>query len=231
MQLFYQANFLDYHFLDVEDSRHCIKVLRKKEGDTIHVVDGIGGLYHCEIVVASSKKCELKVLEYFREWNKPSRNIHIAIAPTKNIDRITYFVEKAVEIGVSEISFILCQNSERKVIKIDRIERVAISAMKQSLKAYLPKINELVSLKEFTSGLKEGQNLVAHLADNSISLATLEISENNLILIGPEGDFDHAELEMLKKSNFQQVSMGDSRLRTETAGLVAVTMLNLLNFK
>lgn len=227
MQLFFQKDFGFPFELDAVDSKHCIKVLRKQEGDKIHVVDGKGGLFLCEITQPSAKACQLKVIDTNLEWNLPLRNIHIAIAPTKNIDRIEYLVEKAVEIGVSEISFILCQNSERKVIKIDRIERIAISAMKQSLKAYLPKINELKSLNEFALTVQNSQKLYAHLSEKARSLMEIELGNDVLILIGPEGDFDPSELSMMEKANFTQVSLGASRLRTETAGLVGLTLLNL----
>ncbi|SOE19907.1 16S rRNA (uracil1498-N3)-methyltransferase [Spirosomataceae bacterium TFI 002] len=228
MQLFYQPNFVEPFTLDADDSRHCVKVLRKQNGDKIHVVDGKGGLFHCEIIDANTKSCSLEVLEKTLEWNKSKRYIHIAIAPTKNIDRITYFVEKAVEIGINEISFILCKNSERKVVKTDRIERIAVSAMKQSLKAYIPKINELESLKSFIAGVESEQCLVAHLSEDSNSLMATSLNENVLLLIGPEGDFDPAELVMLNEAGYKQVTMGESRLRTETAGLVGVTLLNLM---
>lgn len=227
MQLFYQKDFASPYELDSDDSKHCVKVLRKQVGDFIHVVDGRGGLFYCEIIEANPKSCKLKILETKSDWNKSKRNIHIAIAPTKNIDRITYFVEKAVEIGVSELSFVLCKNSERKIIKTDRIERIAISAMKQSLKAYLPKINELKTLVELINTVTSDQKLYAHLSEDSQSLMDIELESDVLLLVGPEGDFDPKELEMMNSTNFKQVTLGDSRLRTETAGLVAVTLLNL----
>lgn len=227
MQLFYEPKIEQTKHLNADDSKHCIKVLRKQVGDVIHIVDGAGGLFKAQISDASHKKCSISIVEKQLNWNKATRHIHLAIAPTKNLDRITYFVEKAVEIGISEISFILCKHSERKIIKTERIERIAVSAMKQSLKAYMPKINELQPLSEFVKSNRKGQLLVAHLKEDSRELIKMEIEDNVTLLIGPEGDFDANELLLLESENFTNVTLGTSRLRTETAGLVGVTLLNL----
>jgi 16S rRNA (uracil1498-N3)-methyltransferase len=229
MQLFYKENFEVEPILDEVDSKHCIRVLRKKVGDEINVTDGIGNLYKCIIADDNQKKTKLRILESLRDFEKPHRYIHVAVAPTKNIDRMEYFVEKAVEIGVSEITFIQTKNSERKVIKLDRLKRIAISGMKQSLKAYLPKLNKLTPIISFLEEADAIQmNLIAHLNENSVSISKKRLSDNVCIIIGPEGDFDEFEIEMAEKKGFQMVSMGDSRLRTETAGVVAVTLLNIL---
>ncbi|HEY1055004.1 MAG TPA: RsmE family RNA methyltransferase, partial [Emticicia sp.] len=139
MLLFFQPNISQNHFLDIEDSRHCVKVLRKNTKDIIHIVDGVGGLYTCEITKANDKKCEFNVISEQQNFQKRESYLHIAIAPTKNADRLEWFIEKCVEIGIDEISLIQTKHSERKHQKVERLEKIAISAMKQSLKAYLPK--------------------------------------------------------------------------------------------
>lgn len=229
MQLFYKANFEQDAVLDEIDSKHCIRVLRKKEGDQIMVTDGIGNLFTCQIAEANQKKTKLRILGIQREFEKPDRYIKVVIAPTKNIDRMEYFVEKAVEIGISEVAFILTKNSERKHLKLDRLNRIAISAMKQSLKAYLPKLTDLATFKEYlTQNEPLNQKFVAHLNEKSTELTTNKIADSVCIMIGPEGDFDPSEIEMAETAGYEMVSMGNSRLRTETAGLVAVTLLNMM---
>jgi 16S rRNA (uracil1498-N3)-methyltransferase len=228
MQLFFNPNCESFNFLDENDSKHCIKVLRKKKSDIIHIVDGVGGLFECSILVDDPKKCQFTIISKISEYCKPTKKIHVAIAPTKNTDRIEWFVEKAVEIGVSEISFIICANSERKHHKNDRIQKIAISAMKQALKAYVPKINEPKTLAEFVKYNTSQNKLVAHLSENSVPIIQNVSDSDICILIGPEGDFSKQELELLKNNQYIQVSMGNSRLRTETAGVVAVTLLNCI---
>ncbi len=228
MQLFYKADFGETQMLDETDSKHCIKVLRKAIGDEVWVTNGLGDMYQCTITDANPKKALLKTTQHLVEFQKSSRRIHLAIAPTKNIDRITYLVEKATEIGLSEISFILTTNSERRIIKTDRVERVAISAMKQSLKAYLPKVNELVTYEEFIANNTSNQKFIAHLSEKSSPLESYSPENDVCIVVGPEGDFTDEELSLAEQAGYKQVSMGTSRLRTETAGLVGVTLLNLL---
>lgn len=229
MQLFYKANFEEDTVLDEIDSKHCIRVLRKKLGDEIRVTDGIGNLFTCQIADANQKKTKLTVLDTQRAFEKPKRYIKVVIAPTKNIDRMEYFVEKAVEVGISEIAFIQTKNSERKHLKIDRLNRIAISGMKQSLKAYLPILTDLMTFKEYLAqGEVSEQKFVAHLNENSSDLTTKKIGGDVCIMVGPEGDFDPSEIEMAEAAGFEMVSMGHSRLRTETAGLVAVTLLNMI---
>jgi len=231
VQLFYEPNAFGEQFnLNIEESRHCIKVLRKKEGDIITAIDGKGNFISSKILDANPKKCELQVLEITQE---PSRDfyIHIAIAPTKSIDRIEWFVEKAAEIGVDEISFITCQNSERRQIKMDRIEKKAISAIKQSIKATLPKLNELQSFRDFISAKNDSDKFIAFVdLENPNHLAhTVKKSSNCLIFIGPEGDFTSDEVELALSKGFQKISLGQSRLRTETAGISACCILNTIN--
>jgi len=229
MQLFYQPELINgSHFLDSEESRHAIKVLRKTIGDRIEVVDGKGTFYTVEVTEANFKKCEFKVINSRSETQKAGFK-HIAIAPTKNIDRIEWFVEKALEIGVDRISFIQCQNSERTVIRHERMLKKAISAMKQSIKATLPQIDELVKFGNFIKGQSADNKFIAYVDfENPVQFKDhIESGRGNLILIGPEGDFSEEEVELALKNNYEKVSLGDSRLRTETAGIAAVHLLNI----
>lgn len=219
------------YFLNEEDSRHCIKVLRKNTKDIIHVVDGKGGLYECEITKPHDKKCEFNIISEQKDFQKSDIFLHIAIAPTKNADRIEWFIEKCVEIGIDEISLIQTKHSERKNQKVERLEKIAISAMKQSLKAYLPKINELLDFDSFLKTIGQSsvnQKLIAHLTDDAQPLVkTIKPQSSYCLLIGPEGDFSKDEVIKAQKAGFQVVTLGKSRLRTETAGVVACTIFNL----
>ncbi len=229
--LFYQTG-IQYgsHFLDPEESRHATKVLRRKAGDTIHITDGKGTLYTCKITDARPDKCAF-VLESSEVEKKKDFTIHIAIAPTKNPDRTEWFVEKAIEIGLDEITFLDCDNSERTSIKLERIEKLAISAMKQSLKFSLPKIHLIRPLQEFIKLSNSSKKFIAYVDQaNPDELSKVaKAKENYTILIGPEGDFSPAELELAIKNGYQKVALGPSRLRTETAGIVACHTLNLIN--
>jgi 16S rRNA (uracil1498-N3)-methyltransferase len=229
--LFYQPG-IQYgsHFLDPEESRHAAKVLRKKIGDIIHITDGKGVLYTCKITDAKPDKCAFSVASSEQEKQK-SFSIHIAIAPTKNPDRTEWFVEKAIEIGVDEITFLKCDNSERSTIKTERIEKLAVSAMKQSLKTKLPKIHSIRQLDEVISGSNSSKKFIAYVdpANPDELSRVAKPNENYFILIGPEGDFSPAELDLALKHGFKKVALGSSRLRTETAGIVACHTLNLIN--
>jgi len=228
MALFYQPDFTAAStFLDAEESRHLAKVLRMSNGQQIEVTDGKGKLYTCEIKEANQKKTIVDVLG--TESLEPSKCYkHIAIAPTKNLDRIEWFVEKAVEFGIDEISFVLCQNSERRVLKTERIFRKAVSAMKQSGNLFLPKINELKKFNDILSSTEEAKFIAYVDFDNQTKLESiLENSSKNIVLIGPEGDFTQDEVSIAMDSGFKKVSLGNSRLRTETAGIAAIHILNL----
>ena len=230
MLLFFQPNISQNHFLDIEDSRHCVKVLRKTAKDIIHVVDGVGGLYECEITKANDKKCEFRIISSHQNYQKRETYLHIAIAPTKNADRLEWFIEKSVEIGIDEISLIQTKHSERKQQKVERLEKIAISAMKQSLKAYLPKINELMPFDKFLKTAMQEQKFLAHLADDSKPLINLLKPQSSYcIMIGPEGDFSNDEILLAKQEKFHWVTLGNSRLRTETAGIVACALSNNLS--
>lgn len=232
MHIFYSAHIQENNFqLDEEESRHAVKVLRLKERDTISLVDGKGGFYLAEISQADPKKCTLKILQAQQNYGKKNYFIHLAIAPTKNMDRIEWMVEKCVEIGIDKISFIKCQRSERKNVNPERIEKIAVSAMKQSLKAYLPKIHDLISFKDFLNSELEDQRFIGHLEEGEkkdLQNAARK-SGNYCILIGPEGDFSPEEIEQAKVKGFTPVNLGPSRLRTETAGMVSCHILNLVN--
>jgi 16S rRNA (uracil1498-N3)-methyltransferase len=232
MNIFYEPNILQNLQLSEDESRHAIKVLRLSAGDLLYVVDGIGNFFTCEITIPHEKKCGLKIIEQKADFGKRDFRIHLVIAPTKNLDRIEWMVEKCVEIGIDEISFIQTRYSERKEIKIPRIQKITIGAMKQSLKAFLPKINEMISWKEFLkSDFTKTQTFIAHLEEGErVLLQNAATSKGNYtILIGPEGDFSPDEIKQAIEKGFKPVSLGESRLRTETAGLIACHTLNLIN--
>lgn len=220
--------------LSEEESKHCIRVLRLVIGDKIVLVDGKGGWYNAVITDENPKRCVVKIVEVQQKKGNGTFHLHIAIAPTKNNDRMEWFIEKATEIGIDEVSLIECKNSERNVIKTERLEKVAVAAIKQSLKAYLPKINELVAFKKFidsTTNFK-GQKFIAHCneAVSKVHLKTLYTKgEEAFILIGPEGDFTTEEVKLALSNGFKEISLGSSRLRTETAALYCCTVINVLN--
>jgi 16S rRNA (uracil1498-N3)-methyltransferase len=232
MQLFYCPGInSENYILSEEESMHCINVLRHKKEDTIQLVDGIGGFYTAEIVNNHKRKCEVKIISRQTEFSKRNYYLHIAIAPTKNNERFEWFLEKATEIGIDEITPVICEHSERKEIKIDRMNKVIVSAMKQSVKAYLPKLNEAVKFKNFISDSKESQKFICSCdADKNSSLKNLYTKEKEvLILIGPEGDFSVQEIQLANSNGCKTISLGESRLRTETAGLVACEIINFIN--
>ncbi len=232
MQLFYQPDIQEVKILSEEESRHAVKVLRLQVGDLIFVIDGKGNKFQCRITQANDKKCGVEIVAVQPEFGKRPYHFHLVIAPTKNLDRIEWMVEKCVEIGIDEISFIQTRYSERKEIKTQRIEKIAIGAMKQSLKAYLPTINEMVSWKNFLQQpLSAQHNLIAHLEDGERFLLknVPKPTESTCVLIGPEGDFSSDEITQALAKGFKPVSLGESRLRTETAGLAACHTVHLIN--
>lgn len=231
MNLFFQPLIKEgRHYLDPDESRHCTKVLRKKTGDKITVVDGKGMFFEAVLTEADARQCHFKIVNETAALSR-SFNIHIALAPTKNTDRMEWFVEKATEIGIDQISFIHCKHSERTKLRLDRIERVAIHAMKQSLKASIPQINDLINFDEFIKHRQEKEKFIAYV-DNSNPHHLKDVavpSSSYCVLIGPEGDFSDEELDLANISGYRKISLGKSRLRTETAALVACHTLNLLN--
>ena len=231
MNLFYQPLIpRGALYLDPDESRHAVKVLRKRNGDAIRITDGNGVFYEGIITDADARQC---AFEIHTSTPEPRRNfkIHIAISPTKNTDRIEWFVEKSVELGVDEITLLQCEHTERQHLKIERLKKNAISAMKQSLKAWLPILHPIISFKDFVPSATEEQKFIAHVDDqNHFHLQrAVDPGLPYLVLIGPEGDFSSDELTLAKRYGFKKVSLGSSRLRTETAGLAACHILNLAN--
>jgi 16S rRNA (uracil1498-N3)-methyltransferase len=229
--LFYQPQIASGAlWLPEDESKHCIKVLRKTVGELITVVDGNGSFYECMITNPSPSRCEYNVQRTIPETIK-SFNIHIAIAPTKNADRMEWFVEKATEVGVDTITLMECDHSERSFLKTDRLTKVAISAMKQSQKATLPVINSFTSFKSVIDQTTKGEKFIAFVDFENPTLLqkTATQSSDYTVLIGPEGDFSRQELQMAEQRGFAKVSLGTSRLRTETAGLIACCLLNSIN--
>lgn len=225
MQLFYNPDInaaSETFSFDKEESKHIVKVLRKSEGDILHVTNGLGNLFHTEIILASDKKCTVKINQ--TETQKPTDfYLHLAVAPTKMNDRFEWFLEKATEIGIHEITPIICEHSERKVIKTERFDKIIQSAMKQSLQYFLPKLNEPMSFKEFINKNHDGTLFIAHCEETDKKLLKEAIvpKEKYTILIGPEGDFSEKEIETALQNNYIPVSLGNTRLRTETAAVVA----------
>jgi 16S rRNA (uracil1498-N3)-methyltransferase len=217
--------------LDETESKHCIRVLRHQKGDELVLVDGKGGWHKALITDANPKRCNIEVIEHIKEFEKRSFHLHLAVAPTKNTDRLEWLLEKATEIGVDEITPLLCEHSERKQVNHERLEKVLVSAMKQSLKAFLPKLNNLTNFETFLKGTTEGTKLIAHCRNGEKThlFNAIKKGESVIVLIGPEGDFSENEIEMAKKAGFGEITLGNSRLRTETAGMVAVQTINLAN--
>lgn len=218
--------------LPAEESLHCIRVLRRKIGDEVHVIDGNGNRFLCSIISADPKGVALDILKKDSPGNHWPQILTLAVAPTKNMDRMEWIVEKATEIGVNRIVPILCEHSERKVIKTDRLTKIAISAMKQSLKATLPQIDEMTAIKDFIINAPEGEKFVGYCA-NDYSIRSLwkeyHPGSDVVIMIGPEGDFSPEEIKMAAETGFTPVTLGKSRLRTETAAIVSLDMIHLIN--
>lgn len=232
MNLFYTPDIAGNSYqLNEEESKHIIRVLRFRKGDSVFLTNGSGDFFKAEITDENPKACLVKVVETTHAFGKRNYSLHIAIAPTKNIERFEWFLEKATEIGLEEITPLICDHSERRELKIERLNKVMVSAMKQSVKAYLPKLNAAVSFNSFISSPTGSQKFICSTdADKNNLLKNSYVKEKNvLILIGPEGDFSKEEIQLAVKNNFKIVSLGESRLRTETAGLVATSIINILN--
>ncbi|RXR32677.1 16S rRNA (uracil(1498)-N(3))-methyltransferase [Flavobacterium piscinae] len=233
MQLFYfkDINEQSTSFsFDKEESKHIVKVLRKNTGDILFVTNGLGVLFKTEITIASDSKCTVTVLS-FEKQEQSSCYLHLAVAPTKMNDRYEWFLEKATEIGIQEITPIFCDHSERKVIKTERFDKILLSAMKQSNQYFLPILNEPIPFKEFVKKQFNGQKFIAHCeeTDKKTLKSVLKTNEDCTILIGPEGDFSVKEIEIALENQFIPISLGNTRLRTETAALVACHTVVLMN--
>ena len=254
MALFYVPTLSAGNVLPEEESQHAVKVLRLQVGDEITVVDGTGGFYKANIINPHHKHCTFEITETISEYGKRDFHLHIAIAPTKNMERLEWFVEKATEIGIDEITPVVCRFSERKVIKAERLEKIIVSAAKQSVKAYFPVLNPLCTFEELMSKHQASQKFIAHCytsppaplpgerGEETMPLEAsftgrkllqneIQKSSDVLILIGPEGDFSKEEVQKALSVGFIPVSLGNSRLRTETAGVVACHTVNLRNEK
>lgn len=217
--------------LGEDESKHCINVLRHKTGDIIHLVDGKGGFFKAEIIKGDKRNCEIKILEKKSEFGKRNYKLHIAIAPPKNIERFEWFLEKATEIGIDQITPLVCERSERKDIKPERSNKVIVAAMKQSIKAYLPELNQVIKFKDFITRTVALQKYTCNCnADKNSTLKNLYIKDQDvLLLIGPEGDFTNDEIAFADSCGFKTISLGESRLRTETAGIVACQIISFIN--
>lgn len=229
--IFFAPDILSDQTLPQEESAHCIRVLRKKEGDTIYIADGKGHFFDAEIIEAHQKHCVVNIINTIDEPKPWSNNLHIAFAPTKNMDRVEWFAEKATEIGIDRFSPLLCRYSERKEIKLPRIEKILISAMKQSQKSFVPQLDEMTAFADFIRQPFDGQKFIAHCYPQEKKLLKDAYTHggNVLILIGPEGDFSEKEVQLALDNGFEPISLGNSRLRTETAALVACNTIQVMN--
>ncbi|MBR3717398.1 MAG: 16S rRNA (uracil(1498)-N(3))-methyltransferase [Bacteroidaceae bacterium] len=231
MHLFYTPDIAHSNELPPEEAAHALRVLRLKVGDELTLTDGMGCFYRAEIAVADNKHCLVNVLETLPQPALWKGHLHLALAPTKNMDRMEWLAEKATEIGFDELTFLNCRYSERRVIKLERIEKIVVSAVKQSLKARMPQLHELTDFDKFIRQPFNGQKCIAHCypGEKPLLKDILHPEEDALVLIGPEGDFSEEEVALAIENGFQPISLGASRLRTETAALVAVHLMNLLH--
>ena len=219
--------------LPAEEANHAIKVLRLKEGDELMLMDGKGSFYRAEVTLVSNHHCMYRIVERQPQQPQWEGRVHLAIAPTKMNDRIEWMAEKATEVGIDELSFLNCQFSERRNLKTERIKKIVVAAVKQSHKAWMPVVNELEPFRQFISRQSSGHRYIAH-CYNEVprvnlfdELCRLDASEDALVLVGPEGDFSIDEVRYAVSQGFVSVDLGKSRLRTETAGLSAVMMMQL----
>ena len=233
MQLFYDPSLESDSKTCVfgrEESRHILRVLRKKTGDTIRVTNGKGSIFEGKIVDPSLQACRIEITEH-EKFIEPMYALHLAVAPTKNMERFEWFLEKATEIGIDEITPVICEHSERKVIKKHRLEKRIQSAMKQSLRPFLPKLNDAISLKDFLEQDTLGLKFIAHCQEGEKVELKRRVAPDKdiLILIGPEGDFSNSEIDLAVQKGYWPVSLGDFRLRTETAAILACSTVRFIN--
>jgi len=233
MHVFYTPDIdSNEYVLNEDESRHCVKVLRLGIGSIVYLIDGKGGLYKAQIYLETKRNVTLKILEVTQEYNKRNHHLHIAIAPTKSIDRLEWFLEKATEIGIDEITPIICDRSERKIIKEDRLVKIITSAVKQSLQAYHPVLQPQMRLSDFLNLPNHSNKMIAHCIDSEPRNYINQIAMPNqryTILIGPEGDFSNEEIALALLNEYKPLSLGDTRLRTETAALAACFEVNFIN--
>ena len=243
VRFFYVPNTSSVNELPEEEAQHAVRVLRMEMGDEMMLMDGEGIFYRAIVTEATKKRCLYRIEETLPQERQWQPHLHLAMAPTKNMDRTEWFAEKATEIGFDELTFLRCRWSERTVIKTERVEKILVSAMKQSHKAWKPILNEMVDFKAFLQEIKERENrngkvmqkFICHcyeeegLGEKVVLKDALKSGEDVLVMVGPEGDFSIDEVKMAEANGFQSVSLGKSRLRTETAALVAVHLMNLIN--
>lgn len=234
MRLFYHQDINSNQnevTLSSDDSKHIVRVLRMKNNDQLHLMDGNGNRYLCSIIDAHQKKCKVSI-DNIEQMPQNSAHIHIGIAPTKNMDRIEFFLEKAIEIGVGSITFFYSKNSERKQLKLERLERIAISAMKQSRKFWLPPISIASNFKDLFSH-EADQKFIAYVPTETTENLFQKINKDKsiFVIVGPEGGFTDEEAYLAKENDFEWVSLGKERLRTETAGIVTAQILNMVDLK
>lgn len=243
VRFFYVPNASSVNELPEEEAQHAVRVLRMEMGDEMMLMDGEGIFYRAIVTEATKKRCLYRIEETLPQDRQWQPHLHLAMAPTKNMDRTEWFAEKATEIGFDELTFLRCRWSERTVIKTERVEKILVSAMKQSHKAWKPILNEMVDFKAFLQEIKERENrngkvmqkFICHcyedegLGEKVALKDALKSGEDVLVMVGPEGDFSIDEVKMAEANGFQSVSLGKSRLRTETAALVAVHLMNLIN--
>ena len=227
MQLFFSEITDNSVNFSLDEKKHLTKVLRKKVGDELSVIDGKGYLYIVRITSLEKNSSQIEIIRKEKKEKNHNYYLHIAIAPTKNISRFEWFLEKATEIGIDEITPIICQRSERKKINIQRCNRILISSIKQSLKFYKPKLNEPSNFSDFIKEKLEGDKLIAHCLKTEKNKINKSNQKKYIILIGPEGDFTENEITNALKNGFKATTLGNSRLRTETAGIIAAHSVNL----
>ncbi len=237
VRYFYVPNAENEHELPEEEAQHAVRVLRMQMGDEMMLMDGEGNFYRAEVAEATKKRCLYNIKEVLPQQRQWKGHLHLAMAPTKNMDRTEWTCEKATEIGFDELTFLNCKFSERTVIKTERIDKILVSATKQSRKAWKPILNEMTDFKKFIDSVKdrEGGKFICHcydepeLGEKKLLKECLVAGADALVIVGPEGDFSIDEVKYAEANGFQSVSLGESRLRTETAGLVAVHLMNLFN--
>ena len=227
MRLFYTPDIDVNNELPEEEAGHCLRVLRLGIGDELMLADGKGNFHKAVISAATGKRCYVKVVETTEQEPLWTGRIHLAMAPTKNMDRVEWFAEKATEIGIDELSFVNCRYSERKTLKTERVEKIVVSAMKQSLKPWKPLVNEMIDFNKFVQRDFKGRKFIAHCheGEKTYLMDALKKGEDALVMIGPEGDFSEEEVAKAIQLGFEPISLGKSRLRTETAALTAVQMM------
>lgn len=234
MTIFYTPDISSFRYtLNEEESAHAVRVMRMKAGDEITLTDGRGGWYKACVAKPHHRYCDVEVLEHQAEYGKRPYRLHIGIAPTKNIDRFEWFIEKATEIGVDEITPLLCEHSERKHINIERLQRVMVAAMKQSKKAYVPQLHEMAAFGVWVREMTGNQRCIAHCGEGDRqSLKTIcREGQDTVIAIGPEGDFSPQEVTQAVTHGFKEITLGTSLLRTETAGVAACCSVYFMNDK